>query len=411
MRMILELLIALIIGVAIGTITGLTPGIHINLVSVILLSFSNFFLNYTSPLILSVFIIAMAITHTFTDFIPSIFLGAPDEDSFLSILPGHQLLLKGKGYFAVVYTLYGGIAALIIILLFTPLFIFFLPLLYSLIQKIMGIILILISVYLIYSEDYEKRLMSLIIFIFSGFLGIATLNLNIREPLLPLFTALFGASTLIISIKQKTKIPEQEILSIKKIKLSRKSLTKGFLASIIASPFTAFLPGMGASQAAIIGKQSLDIKDQRQFLFLLGAINTIVMGLSFITLYTINKTRTGAAVAVSRLINDMTFNDLIIILFTIIISGIFSFLIAIKISKLAAKKINKINYQKLSLVIIIILIFMVIIFSDLSIKGGIIGLLIFITGTFLGIYTVLVRVKRIHLMGCLLIPTILFYIV
>ena len=33
---------------------------------------------------------------TFIDFIPSIFLGCPDTDTELSILPGHELLKKGE---------------------------------------------------------------------------------------------------------------------------------------------------------------------------------------------------------------------------------------------------------------------------------------------------------------------------
>ena len=125
--MLLEIIIALIIGVSAGTLTGLFPGLHVNLVSVFLLSISPTLLKITSPISLVVFIVAMAITHSFLDFIPSIFLGAPDEDSFLSILPGHELLKKGRGYEAVILALFGSLTALPIILLFIPLFIFFLP--------------------------------------------------------------------------------------------------------------------------------------------------------------------------------------------------------------------------------------------------------------------------------------------
>ncbi|MAG02380.1 hypothetical protein CMI42_03510 [Candidatus Pacearchaeota archaeon] len=404
-----ELLLAIFIGVNAGIITGLIPGIHINLISIILLSFTPFLLNLTSPLTLAVFIVSMAITHTFIDFIPSIFLGAPDEDSFLSILPGHRLLLQGRGYFAIIYTLYGSLSALIIILLFVPLFIYLLPLTYSFIQKLMPIILITISSYLILVEK-ENKSWSLIIFLLAGFLGIASLNLNINEPLLPLLTGLFGASNLIISINQKTKIPEQKIYPLKNIRMNKKSIAKASLASIIASPFTAFLPGLGASQAALIGQQSLNIKDQRQFLFLLGAINTIVMGLSFITIYSIQRTRTGAAVAISKIIPNLNPASLTIIILTITISGILSFFLAIQISKISARNISKINYQKLSLIILSLLTIIVIIFSDLSLSGAILALVIFITSTSLGIFTITKGIRRIHLMGCLLLPTILFYL-
>ena len=123
------MLLALIIGVLAGTISGVTPGIHINLISAVLLAVSSFLLVKfaITPIVLVVFLVSMAITHTFVDFVPSIFLGAPDEDNFLSILPGHEMLIKGEAYSAVVYTLYGSLSALAIILIFSPIFFYFLP--------------------------------------------------------------------------------------------------------------------------------------------------------------------------------------------------------------------------------------------------------------------------------------------
>jgi putative membrane protein len=408
--MLIYIIIAILLGLIAGCITGLTPGIHINLIAIIVLSASSTLLGFTNPLTLAIFIISMAITHTFVDFIPSIFLGAPDEDSFLSILPGHKLLLKGRGYIAIILTVYGSLAGLLIILIFTPLFIYFLPTIYPIIQNFMPFILIIVSTYLIY-QDKKNWLWSLIIFILAGFLGIASLNLNLKEPLLPLLTGLFGGSSLITSLINKPKIPKQKIHPIKSIRIQKKSLFKSCLASIIAAPFTAFLPGLGASQAAVIGKEFLKIKDNREFLFLLGAINTIVMGLSFITLYTINKTRTGAAVAISNLLPNLTLQNLIIILSTITIAGIFSFFITIFLAKIFSRNINKINYQKLSRFILIVLMIIVLIFTDfLNILGSLTGILIFIISTALGTFTILNGIRRMHLMGCLLIPTILFYL-
>ncbi len=410
--MIIYLILALFLGILAGTITGLIPGIHINLIAVILLGFSTALLKITTPLILIIFIISMAVTHTFVDFIPSIFLGAPDEDSVLSILPGHRLLLKGRAYFATVFTLYGSLTALVIILFFTPIFILFLPTVYPYITRIMPIILIIVSGYLIFSEKQKtKKIWALILFLLAGFLGIATLNLNIKEPLLPLLTGLFGASNLIISIKQKTKIPKQRIKKLKNIKLKKSSLIKSTFASIIAAPFTAFLPGLGASQAAVIGSEVIGDLNQREFLFLLGAINTIVMGLSFITLYSIQKTRTGAAVAISKLIPTITLTNLFYIIGTILLAGIISFFIAIQIAKFIAQKIHKIHYSKLSIIILISLMILVFLFSDMfNPSGGLIGILIFTTGAVLGISAILLGIRRMHLMGALLVPTILFYL-
>jgi putative membrane protein len=401
--MIIEIIIALIIGICAGTLTGLIPGIHINLISFILLGFSASLLNFTEPIILSIFIISMAITHTFTDFIPSIFLGAPDEDSVLSILPGHKLLLKGRGHYAVILTLYGSLSALIIFGIFLPFFMLLLPKIYPYIQKIMWLILIIASAYLIITEK-NKRILALVIFLLAGFLGVASLNLNLKEPLLPLLTGLFGASNLLVSIQQKTKLPPQKIEKLKNIRISKKSFLKFFFGSIIAAPFTAFLPGLGASQAALIGKEVSNV-NSREFLLLLGAINTLVMALSFIAVYSINRTRTGAAVALSQLIPSLKITDLLLIILAIFSSGVLAFFISIEISKKIAKNIHRIKYSAISKGVLIVLIMLVIIFS------GPLGFLIFITSASLGVFAISSGIRRIQLMGCLLFPTILFYLV
>ena len=233
--MLIELIIVLIVGVLAGTITGLTPGIHINLVALFLVSASAFFLNFLTPVSLVVFIVAMSITHTFLDFIPSILLGAPDEDTSLSILPGHKFLLEGKGYEAIIYTLYGSSIAIPIILLLTPFFLLFLPQIFYYLRFVMFFILITASLYMIL-RDGKSRAWAFIIFMLSGFLGTATLNLSVKESLLPLLTGLFGASSLITSIKKKEKIPEQKISKLKDIKMSRKEIKNVTLAILLATP-------------------------------------------------------------------------------------------------------------------------------------------------------------------------------
>ncbi|HLD98500.1 MAG TPA: tripartite tricarboxylate transporter permease, partial [Candidatus Nanoarchaeia archaeon] len=65
--MLFELLIALSIGIIFGTFTGLSPGIHINLVAAFLVSISSILLRFTEPIYLVVFIVAMGIAHTFID--------------------------------------------------------------------------------------------------------------------------------------------------------------------------------------------------------------------------------------------------------------------------------------------------------------------------------------------------------
>ena len=400
--MLIEIL-ALIAGILAGTISGLLPGIHINMVSVFLVSSSAFLLSFLSPITLVVFIVAMSITHTFIDFIPSIFLGSPDEDTALSVLPGHELLLKGNGYKAVIYALYGSILALPIILLLTPVFIFIMPIIFSYLKFVMFFILVLASFYLILKEQNSK-LVAFLVFILSGFLGLATLSLPLKESLLPLLSGLFGSSSLITSIMKKTKLPKQKIPTLSKLKPDKQEIKDSVLASVLSSPLCSFLPALGSSQAAVIGSDLLGKIKRETFLILLGSINTIIMALSFVTLYSIGKTRTGSAVAVEKILPSFSFSSLAIILLAIILSSIIAFFLGIFLAKFFSRNITKISYSKLSVFILFFISIIVLIFS------GFLGFLVFLVSTFAGLFAILSGVRRAHLLGCLMLPSILLYL-
>lgn len=393
----LNLIIPFLLGILAGTFTGLIPGIHINLISIIALSFaikSNF--SITGFLI---FITAMAITNTLVDFIPSIFLGAPDEDSVLATLPGHELLLTGQGHHALCLTTIGSVIAIISLIFITPIFIFTIPKIYLFIEKMMAFFLIWISLFLIYNEK-KSKIKATIIFLMAGFLGLSTLNLNVSQPLLPLLTGLFGTSTIIHSIKSKTIIPKQQIT---KFKINKKDLIKPTLATLLISPICSFLPGLGSSQAAIIGSEITGKQTREQFLILLGSVNTIVMSLSFVALFLIQKSRTGAAFAISQ-IAQLSTQNLITILITIMISMAISIPTSITLSKFIAKNIHKIPYTKISFIVLFFLIAIIFYFT------GFLGLIILTISTLLGLTCIEFQTRRGFLMGVILIPTIIYYL-
>ena len=397
--MILALIAALLLGVLSGTITGLSPGIHINIVGAALVSLSAAAFSSILPLYLVVFIVAMSITHSFVDFIPSIFLGAPNEDTALSILPGHELLNEGRGYEAVMLSNYGCLIAIFLLIFLSIPLNFVIPTIYPYLSKTMAFILILFSINLIFIE--KNKFSALLVFILTGILGFIILNLNenlLSQPLLPLLSGLFGSSTLILSIKQKTKIPQQEINN--KFKIPLKS---PLIGSVIASPLCGFLPGLGSGQAAILGNQ-IAKTDKRGFIVLIGITNTLVMGFSFISLYLIQKARTGSAVSIQQLIGTVSYKMLILILIVCLFSGIISFYITKFLAKIFAEKIDKINYSILSIFVLIIIFIVVFIFS------GLLGVIILILSTLTGIYCISLNIKRTNMMGCLLIPTILYYL-
>ena len=395
--MLLEILIAVLLGIFAGTITGLIPGIHMNLVGATLVALSASILSPISPLYLAVFIVAMAICHTFVDFIPSIFLGCPDTDTELSVLPGHELLKRGQGYQAIILTAYGSLAAIFLLILISIPSYFAVEKIYDFLKNFMAYFLIGILALLILLE--KQKLKVILVFALTGILGFLVLNSEIKEPLLPLLTGLFGASMLLISIKSKITIPKQKII---KPKLNNKFLSPIF-GALLASPLASLLPGLGSGQAAIIGN-SISKTDRKGFLILLGATNTLVMGFSFISLYLVSKTRTGAAVAINNILGNFSLQILILILSVCLISGIISFFLTDYLARIFSKKISNINYAKISIATLLVLIIIVFLISKFT------GLIILAISTFTGIYCISLGTRRTNMMGCLLIPTIIFYL-
>ena len=399
--MIVYFIIAVILGISAGIITGLIPGLHINLVAVIVLSTSVFLLQYFSPLVLAAFIISMSITHTFLDFVPSCYLGAPDgEDNALSVLPAHRLLLEGRGYEAVRLTAIGSLSGLIAILILTPILLFSVAAFYSAIENYIAYILIFASSFLILKDN--KKLWALISYLMAGIFGIGVFSLvNLKEPLFPMLSGLFGTSGLILSIKTKTKIPKQD-LEVDKI--NKKEFGKVVSSGVFASTLVGFFPGIGSAQAAIIVSSVFKKISTRGFLILLGSISTIVMVISFIALYTIGKSRNGSVLVISKIVENFELSSLILFLGISLIVGLAAFFITLKVAKWFSKVMGKVNYKRVCLSIIIFITILVIIIS------GFLGLFVLVVATFIGMVPPLRGVGRNHLMGCLILPVILYFL-
>ncbi|HTY43634.1 MAG TPA: tripartite tricarboxylate transporter permease [Patescibacteria group bacterium] len=404
--MLIEILIFLLLGIIAGTLTGLFPGVHINLVGAFLVALSVTAFSSINPLFLAVFIVSMAIAHTFLDFIPSIFLGCPnDDDTGLSVLPGHEMLKKGQGYEAVILTAYGCLMAVFTLLLTSFPLVFIMNRIYDFLKTkyVMAGILILIAILLITSEKGKAKFKALLVFLLTGALGLIVLNFKpLSQPLLPLLSGLFGASSIILSIKNKIQIPKQ-VITKPDFRETLKPLSKAFLGSLISSPVCGFLPGLGSGQAAVIGNQ-ITKTDRRGFLILLGATNILVMGFSFISLYAISKTRTGAAAAVSELLGNFSWKILFLFVVVIFISGIVSFFLTKFFAEFFSRRITKLSYTKISIATLLVLGIIV------TVVSGFLGLVILAVSTLTGIYCISLNVKRTNMMGCLLLSTILFYV-
>jgi putative membrane protein len=434
------------LGVLTGILTGLLPGLHVNNIALILLSLTGFFLSSFSFLfeygissefifmLIGVFILSCALSHSFHDTIPSTFLGAPDPDTALSVLPAHDLLLKGHGFEAVSLSALGSFGAVVFcFLLLLPIrFIIGSPLFfYDVLKDIMVFVLVAISILMICTEKskidlFNKggifpsvlgMLFALFVFLLSGFFGFVIFELYVDSPiglespvLFPSLAGLFGMPTLVTSLMTKPVIPEQDlsepVLDVKAKKASILSVVTGSLGGILVS----IIPGITSATGTVISMNARGESDKKQTIVTLSAVNTACAFFVVVMMFVILKSRSGAALAVMSIISVDEWSGFLIpeflcyFLISLLLGGVFSYFLTLKIGKIFARKFANVPYALLVKSTITLIGALVFLFT------GFMGLLILLISTFIGLLPVEFGVRRSHCMGVLLIPIIFYFI-
>ncbi len=409
-----DIILACIIGVSCGVVTGLIPGIHVNTVGAFVFSASPFLLYSYSPEVLAVFLLSMSISHALLEFIPSIFLGVPEEGTVLSIMPGHHLVLQGRGKEAIRLVSLGGFGAMIITILLLPLFMVGLPPLYGLLKPYIWIILSMVVVYMLIrlSRDLNSFIWSSILFLFSGIMGWTALNspLSSSVSLLCLFSGLFGVSTMLYSLFQKSIIPAQNKSHHLEID---GDIIRGVFAGGIAGSILGFLPGMGPAQGSLLAQElsgSSDTGSEREgFLVAMSGVNASDALFSLIAIYLIGNPRSGIAVYVNQLLQGLDFNHLLIMIFSSVTAVSIALVLCIKLGDWFSHSMEKIDYEKLSWVVIVFMSFLVVLFGVMEHANLIFVMVMYITAIAMGLLPHYLDINKSNLMGVLIVPAIVVY--
>ncbi len=388
-----------IIGSLIGSFLGLLPGFHVNNIIPFLLTLP--FL----PLDLSIFIVSIAVSQIVSSFLPSVFLGAPESENALAVLPGHKMLLEGRGREAVKLVLVGSLLGAIFTILLSLATSSYFKMLYKISRPFIHYLIILtIALMLLTEKSFRRIVRSIFVLLLSGLFGLLIFNFPLISQnivLFPALSGLFGASTLLTSLSERTKIPKQkrkQEIMLKFDKVAFCSLLGSFAGILVG-----FLPAIGISQAAIMVQYLAGIREVRSFLVTLGSINVANEIFSLFCLYLVKNPRSGASVAIQKIMGKLVFEDVLLFMLVSITSLGISSIITLLLSKEFSKLVERINYKFLTLFALSFLTLMVFIFSGLG------GLLIFLTATSIGFTTIKLKVKRSYCMGVLLIPSILFF--
>ncbi len=395
--MFLEILLFFALGIALGVLAGLVPGLHPNTMLVALLSFS-FLLEGNPAYCTLALIVSLAVSNTIVNFIPSIFVGAPDPDTCLSVLPGHRLLAKGEGYNALFLTVVGGVSVMIFTVLALPFLLWFIPSVYGVLHSYIHWLLLLVFLTLLLRERGNKKLHALFFFLVSGAAGFMLMSaLPSQEVLFPSLTGLFGLSIIITGMTHSVSLPKQ-----KHRRVPGHKFIKGGVAGWLAGMFVGILPGIGSAQAGVLANTVLK-GDEKDFLVALGGINTANIMFTFIALHTISKARSGAAAAVSEIALSIGTGELYFMTIIALLSCFTASLITLWLGKRSVSLLGKVSYKKLNTAVLVIIIMLLLAFSGIS------GLLIAVLCTVIGTACASMGIKRMYLMGFLMFPTILYF--
>jgi len=378
---------AALLGSFVGIIAGLLPGIHTNLIAVTVATMK------IDVWFACVFLVAVAVSRSVIDAVPTVFLGAAESENVMALLPGHKLLKQGQGKDAVKFFVIGSVLGIIIGILLLPIFMIAFPFLFSLMQPWMfwllaGVILLLFL--------KERKWMAIFIFFLTGLLGVIALS-SVRDPLFPMLSGLFGASGLLLSVFERIDVPVQA--ESDSVHVSNTPMVVAVVTGVMAGSIVTLFPGLGPSQAAALS-QVKHMKPIR-YLILVGALGTIDVLISLVTFFVLGKTRNGAVAVIEQLIGSIPKTALWSFVAVTCLAGGLSAIAAIYASRFYAKFILWIDYSGICLAIVFILAVLSVVLS------GWLGLLVFITATAAGLLAPLTNTSRSHAMGCLLLPTLL----
>ncbi len=376
-------MLLIILALVLGLFTGLIPGLHPNTLTSVLLS-----LDIESP-DLPFMIIAMFAAHSIISYIPSIFLGIPDSNVVLSVLPGHRMAMKGEGIKALTVMVVSAIFAVIICITLFPISQALYPIVFPAIQPYLLHILLIASAILVLRS--RNPIGALLIFILAGVIGKQAFSLSLPDPFLPLFTGMFAMAA--IFTYSNAKLPAQKLPQ--KIDFS---LLKYAALGVALGWFADLLPGISSPAQVAAFASVLVPFAGAAYLATIASIGASESVFAFSTASTIDKARIGAIAEASSI---TPIQDALLPYLSIFILGVVFACILVYLFRSRIGEISKINFTLMNTLLAIYLVIIVFLIDSLP------GLMLFFVATALGYLCIRMNVERTMLMGAIIIPTML----
>ncbi|MFH1306971.1 MAG: tripartite tricarboxylate transporter permease [Candidatus Micrarchaeota archaeon] len=383
-------LLVLIGALVLGIFSGILPGLHPNSIGAILIDiFGN---NEILPIVL----ILILGVHSALAFLPSIFLGIPEGQTQIALLPGQRMFREGRGVEAAVVCAISVLVATVVSIISIPFIFPHIPAIFEFVKPWIGHILVFASAVLLANERKLGRMgRAAIVFLLAGAVGGIALDMPMNEPLFALFVGFF-TMPILLGGELRQKIPEKKV---------KQDYSLGYLPyvllGVVLGAVADLLPGISTpAQIAVFTSVLFGMGSARNFLAHVAAIEASHNVFALASAAGVGIARVGM-VAMANNISPINERNLPVLAGGFLLAiGIGAFLL-VRMGKILGGKINQIDMDALSKALAVYLLLMI------FLSDGILGVAVLAVATVVGFLPRIWGIGRTHVMGSLIIPSTL----
>ncbi len=384
-------------GAALGTVSGLTPGLHANNFALLLASVAPAIPG--PPRFVGAAMLAAGVVHTFLDVVPALALGVPDAAMAASALPGHRLVLAGRGREALRLSALGSGAAVALAVPLSVPVTRLMTAVYPVVDAHLALVLVALAALLVLTESGPlARVGGVLALALSAGLGVVALPLSPDAPLdaggmlAPLFGGLFGAP-LLLDAARGGGVPDQDDAALA---LGGRSLGVAAASGTLSGAVVAYVPGVSSAVAAVLALLAAPVPEgSRGFLVVTSGVNTANTVFALFALVALGTPRTGVLVAVDDAGVPLA---LPLLLASVALASVVGFLLVPPVGDRYLRLAGRVDYRRLSGVVLAGLAGVAFLFA------GLLGVAAFVAAGVVGMVPPRFGARRVHLMGVLMGP-------
>ena len=384
-------------GIALGIASGLTPGLHVNTLAILLASVASAVPG--DPHLVAAAMIAAGVVHSFLDIVPAIAIGVPDPAMAVTALPGHRLVLGGRGREALRLSAFGsGGAILAAVLLGWPITALMATIAPFLVDHIAIVLGVVAAAMVATERTLRSKVGGILAVLASGLLGLFTLDLEPAavipggDMLLPLLSGLFGIPVLILAAKGSGPPPQEgTTLATTPARTALWSLVGALSGAVVA-----YVPGVSAAVAAAMAFVAVpSYAGDRGFVATVSGVNTANTVFALFALVSLGSPRTGVLVAFERA--ELPPN-LPLLLLAVGLAAAVSFVLVPTLGDRYLTVVGRVDNRRLSVAVALLLVVLAGAFT------GLVGILVLAVAAAIGLIPIMFETRRVHLMGVLFVP-------